>query len=106
MTCVSTRHVYYDIGRGLTSDLLGKKVLMTEPYRKDDGLDYTFMPSSLDNAFTLEWLTDSSAVVSRGNVYYHVCKEALSKWMTIDEFRSCIHKTQGFIHFIHYGMPC
>ena len=105
MTTVSSRNVYYDIGRELVSDLIGKKVLMTEPFRIDGRLDYTFMPRSLDEAFTLEWLSNSSAVVSRGNLYYYVCKEALNKWMSIDEFPLSIQKANSMIHFIHYGFP-
>lgn len=105
MTCVSSRNVYYDLGRNLTQDLVGKKVLMTEPFKKGDGFDYTFIPDSIENAFTLVWLYESSAVVSRGGNYYYVGKEALSKWISMDEFQSALHKTQVATHFIHYGLP-
>lgn len=104
MTCISTRNVFYDTGRELNATLLGKKVIMTEPYLIEGRLDYTFMPNTIENAFTLVGISFSSAVVERGGQYYYVCKEALTKWLPVEDFLN-LHKVNSFTHYIHYGFP-
>jgi len=103
---ISTRNVYPDLGRELTSSEIGKKVVMTQPFQEDGRSIYTFMVNSLENAFTLMCLSATSAVVSRANLYYYVPKEAMSTWLTVDEFQSSLQKARFFTHYIHYGLPC
>lgn len=105
MTTVSTRDVYPGLGRELGHADINKLVMMTEPYRDDNGIHYTYMVNSVTEAFRLVYLSDLSATVIRGHSYYYVPREALSKWITVEEFLNTPNKVR-LVHYIHYGLPC